>query len=198
MNKTLLLAGVAATLLAANVNAAELNTYVSGKLRYADMSNDVNDSSGSLDVDDNVFGASVAIGSKVETQNGAVRVELEYNKNEDAEKTYPGGTLKIDSQSLMVNAYYDINTGTKFTPYLGAGIGYAKVKGKANISALGSGSIDDNNFAWQIGAGVGYAVNENVSIDAGYRYVDNGDFSEYGINVDSTAHELYLGARYGF
>ena len=86
MNKTLLLAGVAATLLAANVNAAELNTYVSGKLRYADMSNDVNDTSGSLDVDDNVFGASVAIGSKVETQNGAVRVELEYNKNEDAEK----------------------------------------------------------------------------------------------------------------
>ena len=39
MNKTLLLAGVAACLFAANANAVELKQYVSGKLTYSDMSN---------------------------------------------------------------------------------------------------------------------------------------------------------------
>lgn len=42
MNKTLLLAGVAACLFAANANAVELNQYVSGKLTYSDASHDVN------------------------------------------------------------------------------------------------------------------------------------------------------------
>ena len=204
MKKTLFLAGVA-SLFAMNVNAADFTPYVGAKLRYVDMSTDV-DLGDTFDVDDNVMGASVAVGASFKTTNGAIRTELEYNRNEDAEKSHTmylngvlefQGNLEIESQSLMLNAYYDFDTGTKLTPYVGAGVGYSKVKGTMTVEGV-SDSIDDNNFAWQIGAGAGYAVTENVTIDAGYRYVDYGDFSKEDITVDTSAHELYVGARYAF
>ncbi len=208
MNKTLLLAGVVTALFASNVNAMDFNPYVGAKLRYIDMSSDVK-LGDTFDVDDNVYGGSIAIGASTKVKGGAVRAELEYNKNADADKTHRmtlsgtgfdfDGKLEIESQSLMLNAYYDIDTGTKFTPYVGAGVGYAKIEGTLSESTTGlSESVDDNNFAWQVGAGVGYAVNENVSVDAGYRYVDYGDFTKEDVNIDVSSHEFYLGARYAF
>ncbi len=205
MNKTLLLASAAVCLFAVNANAAEINPYVGAKLRYVDMSNDVD----VLSVDDNVYGGSIAIGASAKVNGGAVRAELEYNKNSDAEDTNTmnlsgedfEGKFEVETESVMLNAYYDIDTGSKFTPYIGAGIGYAKVKasmkGEDSTYAY-SAKVDDNNFAWQLGAGVGYAVNENVTVDAGYRYVDYGDFTEDEVKVDTSAHELYVGARYAF
>lgn len=195
MNKILLLAGVSAYLIATNANALEINPYVGAKLRYVDMSTDVD----VVDVNDKVMGGSLAVGSSFKTSNGAIRAELEYNKNEDAEKTFYGLVkFKIDTQSIMLNTYYDIDTGTKFTPYVGAGICYAKVKGTAYVYDTKIGSIDDKNFAWQAGVGAGYALTDNVTFDAGYRYVDYGDFTKYDINVDTSAHEMYAGVRYSF
>ena len=201
MNKTLLLAGVAACLFAANANAVELKQYVSGKLTYSDMSNDVKyteeDGGAKEKADDNVLGGSFAYGIKA----GAVRTELELNIHEDAEKKYTedGESWKnsLENNSIMLNAYYDIDTGTKFTPYVGAGVGYAKIKGKLKSPVL-SDDMSDTNFAWQVGAGVGYELTENVTMDAGYRYADYGDFSEYESKLDVSAHEFYVGARYTF
>lgn len=197
MNKTLLLAGVAACLFSANANAFDATTYVSAKLRYSDMSADVQESDVKVDADDKVLGGSFAAGVSTKVNGGAVRAELEYNKNADAKKTHNlyGVNTKIESQSLMINGYYDIDTGSKLTPYVGAGIGYAKIKGKVLESSY---SEDGNNFAWQVGAGVGYALNDKVSLDAGYRYVDYGDFTKDELKWESSAHELYVGARYAF
>lgn len=165
------------------------------------MSTDVQESDVKSDVDDKVFGGSFAAGVSTKVNGGAVRAELEYNKNADAKKTqnYYGRLVntEIESQSLMINGYYDIDTGSKLTPYVGAGIGYAKIKGKASSLEV-SYSEDGNNFAWQVGAGVGYALNDKVSLDAGYRYVDYGDFTKDGLKWESSAHELYVGARYAF
>lgn len=210
MNKTLLLAGVAACLFSANANAFDATPYVSAKLRYSDMSTDIK-MADTFDVDDKVLGGSVAAGVSTKVNGGSVRAELEYNKNADAEKTHGvvylnenddlvegNGKFKVKSQSVMLNAYYDIDTGSKLTPYVGAGIGYAKLKGTLTIDGKSMGSMDDNNFAWQVGAGVGYALNDNVSLDAGYRYVDYGDFTEDGTKLETSAHELYVGARYAF
>lgn len=205
MNKTLLLAGVAACLFAANANAVELKQYVSGKLTYSDMSNDVKyteeDGGAKEKADDNVLGGSFAYGIKA----GAVRTELELNIHEDAEKKYTedGDSWKnsLENNSIMLNAYYDIDTGTKFTPYVGAGIGMARLKGKVTDTDE-SISKSKTNFAWQVGAGVSYAMTDNLSLDAGYRYMDSGDVTikeDWGkVKFDSTSHEFLLGARYAF
>lgn len=190
MNKNLLLACATFALFATQAQAANLTPYVSAKLKYVDMSNEASDSFAKLSVDDNVFGGALAAGVAF----GNFRTELEYNLNSDASKKFPGATLKVESQSYMLNGYYDIDTQTKFSPYIMAGVGFADIKGKADTL----GSISDTNFAWQAGAGISYEVNQAISLDAGYRYVDSGDFTKYGIKVESDSNEFYIGTRFSF
>ena len=199
MRKTLLLAGVATIFTISNAVAMEINPYVSAKMKYVDMSADYDEPGYSLSADDNVLGGAVAFGAEHKTSVGTVRTEVEYNRNQDTEKKLFSGLAKaeVESQSLMFNAYYDIDTNSKFTPYVGAGVGYAKIKGKLKSPVL-SDDMSDTNFAWQVGAGVGYELTENVTMDAGYRYADYGDFSEYDSKLDVSAHEFYVGARYTF
>ena len=205
MNKTLLLAGVAAFLFTTNTNATEFNPYVGAKIKYIDMSADISEDD-SFDVDDKVAGASFSIGASVATEAGALRAELEYNKNGNNKKSYLvtdgvddfNAKFKVETQAIMLNGYYDINTNSKLTPFISAGIGYAKVKTSLYLDGEKQGSIDKNNFAWQLGFGAGYAVSNNVTIDAGYRYIDYGDFTDDETKVEASAHELYVGARYAF
>lgn len=243
MNKTLLLAGVAAVF-AANAQAAELNLYVSAKAAFVKMENDASVASdysfggqthyqnalADKKHKDDVWGLRLAAGAATPVKYGRVRGELELGWNDDAKdsnnfafKVKDTYTHKFATElsvySAMLNVYYDIDTGTKFTPYVGGGIGLAHLKNKTKVTgstpagALNSGSSEsENNFAWNIGAGVSYAVNSNVSIDAGYRYTDYGNVKETvsqtvpglgsPLNVDGkydvTSHEFLIGARYSF
>ena len=56
------------------------------------------------------------------------------------------------------------------SPYLGAGIGVARVSLDGYTSS-GTLIVDDSDtvFAGQLSAGVLYALNEQVSLDLGYR-----------------------------
>lgn len=206
MKKTLLLAGVATVLFTMNANAVDLNPYIGAKLRYIEMSSDVK-LGDTFAVDDNIMGGSLAIGTSFKVNKGTVRTELEYNKNQSNEKTYAmriagvsnyfNGKFEIETQSVMLNAYYDFETESKLRPYIGAGLGFAKNKGSLTAAFM-TGSIDNSAFAWQVGAGTGYKLTDNITVDAGYRYVDYGDISGYGVDVETSAHELYIGARYAF
>lgn len=72
----------------------------------------------------------------------------------------------------MVNGFYDFQTGTAFTPYVGLGAGYARVSSNG-ISATGLGATlddDDNKFAYQAIAGIAYQITPEVALTADYRY----------------------------
>lgn len=75
MNKILFLSGVAAGLFAANANAGELTPYVGAKFRYVNMSNEA-DLGKKIDIDDKVTGASLAVGTAIKVQGGAIRAEV--------------------------------------------------------------------------------------------------------------------------
>lgn len=225
MNKNLLLAGAAVCLLSANANALDLQQYVSAKMLYSDVSHDIKvteawgfgeysgSASGKAKFSDEVWGGSLAYGVK----SGALRTELELNLKSDAEKKYADewSTEKVsmENNSVMLNAYYDIDTGTRFTPYVGAGIGVSHLKGTykwssndTDIDENGKYSKSKNNFTWQVGAGVAYALTDNISVDAGYRYTDAGDLkiTDAGdgyidtYKAEAKAHEFLLGVRYTF
>lgn len=238
MNKTLLLAGVASALFAFNANAMDFNQYVSAKGAFIKMKNDAGVNSHYsfsgknhhynkiLDNNhkDDVWGIRLAYGAATPVKYGKLRGELEFGWNEDAKDSSTNAfkvitpatvnaTTETSVYSAMLNVYYDIETGTKFTPYVGAGLGYARVESKASLPDNGvSTKSSDNNLAWQIGAGVSYAMTDNISFDAGYRYTDYGNVKDSGqINVapfkkpfdvsskyDVTSHEFLLGARYSF
>lgn len=122
---------------------------------------------------------------------------------------------KIDAWSIFWNGYVDLVTVHGFTPYVGGGIGVARV-GMSDIRStdyLRAGPLTTNyngdsqwNFAWNLQAGAAYQVTDNLLIDANYRFVDLGDAKSKTIPAasgdgkikfkDLQAHEVRVGFRY--
>lgn len=100
----------------------------------------------------------------------------------------------------LASLYWDIIDLSGFTPYLSGGVGFA-IDQITPPAALGAAN-DQWEFAWSLGAGVSYAVNSNLAVDLGYRYVSLGDPSLPGTlsaGLDGVAaHQLRIGLRYSF
>lgn len=134
---------------------------------------------------------------------------------------------EIGVTAAMFNVYKDFNfdIAGRITPYIGGGIGFAKVRGDFdNIddqpaitdAALASAtppvgfrigvSNDDYVTAFQGLVGLSFEVAENLSVDLGYRYLQTGeyDFEAYVNNepVEVTGvysvQETTIGLRWDF
>jgi OOP family OmpA-OmpF porin len=143
---------------------------------------------------------------------GAFRAELEgnyrtndVNKTSGAALSSPHGHTRM--WGAMLNGFYDINTGTAFTPYLGAGVGvgfvHASLNGVRPIgSTLGGYSGSDTVFAYQGIAGASYALSPHLSLTADYRYVatDDARIKSGGAkwNVENANHVVTAGLRWTF
>lgn len=175
---------------------------------------------------------SAAIGfdfSKISKVN--TRAELEYTYKDNATFTpsanyevwsnnfgseiYPGAkdlnlfSHDLKSQSLMVNGYYDFKNKSKFTPYIGVGLGVTRIKNNY-VNLLYPDyylSQNDNHFTWSTGIGVTYNINNNVALDLSYKYVDMGkftfgqNFKEHDAEMTSfklSSQDYSLGIRYNF
>jgi len=119
------------------------------------------------------------------------------------------GTLSVFS--TMANCYVDFHNSSRFTPYLVGGVGVA-VLGLENTYGTDtvSGNVSklyhtnsDAVFAYQAGAGLGYAINRHFSVDVGYRYFGtsnaslNNDYPKAsGLKYHS--HDIVAGVRYAF
>jgi opacity protein-like surface antigen len=122
----------------------------------------------------------------------------EYRGNSDFSGTdqisYPGGVgtdvyhATKSEWVALANAYVDLGTWWCITPFVGAGVGAARVsianftdQGIANNGggALPGLALADNvakwNLAWAIHAGVAYKVNPNFTVELAYRYLNMGD-----------------------
>jgi opacity protein-like surface antigen len=88
--------------------------------------------------------------------------------------------------TFMANAYYDFEMGSGVKPYVMGGLGAATV----DSSWLGD---NDTDFAWQLGAGLGFKIDESTTFDLGYRYLrpENGD-------TNFKSHNIMAGIRYQF
>ncbi|MBN1472407.1 MAG: porin family protein [Syntrophaceae bacterium] len=101
--------------------------------------------------------------------------------------------------SLLANTYIDFVNKTNVTPYITAGIGSATVKvNDFEVAGLQIGNSDDTVFAYQIGAGIAYAINEKFTIELKYRYHDIAELDFDGIKIDFANHDAYVGLRYYF
>jgi opacity protein-like surface antigen len=121
-------------------------------------------------------------------------------------QNYGAGTVTVDDKTrfmstiLLWNGYYDIRTGTAFSPYIGGGLGFAVNQltrsDALTDSAAGSFSVSDRttrvNFAGAAMAGVTYDVNSMFSIDVGYRFLYIG-----GTDIDLTLNGLASDVQVG-
>lgn len=105
----------------------------------------------------------------------------------------------VSSYSFMTNGYFDWENKTRFTPYIGAGLGLSKVKMKDGLL------VDDSDvvFSYQALLGVSYDFDKNHGAYLGYRYFDTNKGS-YTSNVgadlsaDYSFHAFEIGYRYTF
>jgi opacity protein-like surface antigen len=124
----------------------------------------------------------------------------------------------IKSWLGLANAYIDMGNWCGFTPFIGAGIGFASltVEGMKDVNIVpASGSIGygtshtNTNFAYAFYAGVAFDVTAQTVIDLTYRYSDlgtaqsgvvttyDGLASISGVHVrDITSNDVMLGVRY--
>ena len=130
--------------------------------------------------------------------------ELSYRAADLDELREPGFpdtrvNSEISATSMMASAYYDMKTLTTVTPYVGGGIGLSNVNlERGTFDGGGWRSDDETVFAFQVGAGVGIAVNPRVAIDLGYRYFATEDVRFDQFDAELESHNVAVGMRYMF
>lgn len=208
MKKLLLTSAAVLAVFTSAANAADITPYASVKavMSFTDGKIKVDDENENDKVKN--FGGDVAVGAKM----GAVRAELAYTylAKDDKTRKYDDGKDKaeISGQSFMLNGYYDLENPTIFKPYVGAGVGMAKIKYHSKYTDFvapeynETNSISKNKFAYSLMAGIGAEVTKNVTLDIGYRYTDYGSFSktidDEKVKFDTKAHQVLAGVRYSF
>ena len=114
---------------------------------------------------------------------------------------------KIKNYTLFVNGFYDFKNDSTFTPYVTAGVGYAHNKAGSLVDSSNTYAGKKNgSFAWNVGFGSKFNLNQNFDIDLAYRYADLGKvkltdadtLNLAGKAVSHKAHEITLGLIYNF
>ena len=165
------------------------------------------------------------------TYGGVAVPAFQFSLPDDVDVPVSG---KVRQFGISLNAWYDFRGMGKWTPWVGGGIGLIRVdqkdvkydeKGLAQAVAdalnraqgqppspippgvIPKVSTTDSALAFQIGAGVSYALSEQWSIHAGYRLQQTGELkfegrSEAGATAEATTklrtHFLEIGIRYAF
>ncbi len=164
-------------------------------------------------------------GTTMLTDNGAV-------------SQVPSSFAKLRTDAVMLNAIYDFSDFGKFAPYVGAGVGiisadasiashdFPNVDGTGQITnptCVGERSgiegyscnVDDSDIGvgWQLLAGLGYDITDNLTWDTNYRYLQTSDMdfdsaftnaATGAATVGQTkldgvgAHQILTGFRYRF
>ena len=153
---------------------------------------------------DTGFGFLAAVGYGMD--NFRLEGEFAYQKNDlndfDVLGYSTGLTGDVSVWSMLCNGYYDFPIGGDITPFVTAGLGFAQVNmNDFNTPQSGQSawSSDDYVFAWQVGAGVSYTVNKELTLEGKYRYfaTTEASFNDGG-SVEFASNNFYLGARYSF
>ncbi|WP_017930823.1 OmpA family protein [Robiginitomaculum antarcticum] len=167
------------------------------------------------------------------------RLELDgtYIYNDlGAISSIPSTSADFRTYSAMLNAIYDFNDFGRWEPYVGAGIGFVRGHLSAQTSDFpsaipfgpGTGAVNvtnaacspicefsdnDSGIGYQLIAGLGYDITENLTWDTHYKYMGLTDLDFNGIRrapgggagaeistqmEDVGAHMLMTGFRYSF
>jgi opacity protein-like surface antigen len=127
-------------------------------------------------------------------------------------------TADFQSWLGLANAYIDMGNWCGFTPYIGAGVGFASlsVNGLKDVNNATNGVYyatdhTTTNFAWALYAGTSFDMTPQFALDLTYRYANLGDAKSgmasdaYGVGnapysglfiKDITSNDLMLGFRY--
>ena len=130
---------------------------------------------------DNGYDLGVAVGKSI---NDNVSVDASFtflaNNNNDTDDN-----TGFRSLVYMVDGVYHFNVkNLPITPYVGAGMGLV------NTYTVTDGDVDygsDREFGYQAIAGVSYALNDKINLNANYRFITT--INQQGTDTDATSNE---------
>jgi opacity protein-like surface antigen len=80
---------------------------------------------------------------------------------------------------FLISGVFQYENATAFTPFLGVGVGAASTAINVHEARIGVTSLEGSDydfvFAWQIAAGLRYAVNERLGLGISYKYLWTGN-----------------------
>ena len=160
---------------------------------------------------DNPVGNSAFGGAGAGFKLRQIRTDLTIDYSSEATYTGSGpaaaASVKVQAITGLANVYYDFGTWWRVTPYIGAGAGVARLnlsdyRSVTNPPLTGVENNSVNNFAWALMGGVNYPVLPNLSVDVGYRFLDQGDVrtaadaSGHLTLKNLRSHEARIGVRW--
>ena len=134
------------------------------------------------------------------------RVEGEYfhNQNNVNHVASMNGSGHLSNNIAFANAIYSFKNYTRYTPYVGGGVGVDFV----NVKGVGSGGVgyltgDTTNFAYQGIAGVSTQLDPHWSASLDYRYIASTDPKVNSTaggqgRMENASHNIIAGLRYSF
>ena len=131
---------------------------------------------------------------------GDFRVAADYThyktwKDHEQDSSYTLDS-KIKLQSVGVSAIYDFDLNSPVKPYVGARIGLNHVSfdTKEYNSIIEHYETRKTKTGLGVMTGISYDINQNIALDAGYRYNYWGKFDDVKVH----SHEVSAGVRVKF
>lgn len=119
----------------------------------------------------NLFTAGGAAGMAFTRPLGQTRLEFEGRYRDGMQQSIGVSTVgATDNWSTLVNVWRDFSVTDRAGVYGGGGIGAGGYRFLYDAGGLDYANLQTTQFAWQVGAGVIYAVSDRVTLDLGYRY----------------------------
>ncbi len=174
-----------------------LNTHVEAE--YTESTASTN---GDLELE-NGFNFAGALGVRI-NKRLSFEAELAYRKSDVANLEVNGTDEdpldgEIKATTLLLNGVYNFDISWRdIYPFLTAGAGIIWHNGEL-IDVTGQivdTSGDDMGFAWTLGGGIKYNVEEGTAFTASYRYLSSSEIGFENTTIDYSGHEFRLGVRY--
>lgn len=123
--------------------------------------------------------------------------EFVYQKNDVDSISGPNSTYSRDGDVTgiggLANAWVDLATDSIVSVYIGGGVGFMNVK--ISNPAI---SVNDSQFAWQVGTGLGFALTQQLTLDVGFRLLATSDLEYNGKKVEYFTSNIRAGLRFEF
>ena len=141
-------------------------------------------------------------------RNGTTRLSIEEGDS------VPLGDSSLSTLAPMFSALYDFDTGSAFTPYVGAGVGAARVTHRiTDLGGTSTASVSTSKWtmAYQGLAGINYDVAPNWKIGVEYRFFATPGVSKLRLTatplllfdlrqdgLETQSHSTFLSLTYSF
>ncbi len=118
-----------------------------------------------------------------------------YNGSAQSLGTIRESTHENVMGSLRARAGY---TWNRILAYGTGGVAFSTFRNTGSVAGVTQNADDTMRVGWTLGAGLEYAVNNDWSVRAEYRYTDTGHYSEFALGADVNHHQTDSRVQAGF